>query len=273
MKTKACSLLLLLAFSALVHADTVSNLVAQGCPSPDREWQAKDYTAFKELLVKKTLPLPRLESESGRAVLHRLVDTENLSFHHNRNLPLETRFPDLMNLMDGEKSIMMLYFRAANAGEKVEKELANLLVFQLAVASAAVELTEEFIPTIPKDEKYEIRMEGFAKMKSGLTTVLDGAVTSLSERAFYSDESVAKMVRGIHDYYPRFASLLPETSKTEFRVKIRDMLAREKNPVVKRELIALIDAMKVEQGGGAPNVGQPIRSETNSTPSAAGSRR
>jgi hypothetical protein len=116
-------------------------------------------------------------------------------------------------------------------------------------------------------------MEGFAKMKSGLTTVLHGAVTSLSERAFYSDESVAKMVRGIHDYYPRFASLLPETSKTEFRVKIRDMLAREKNPVVKRELIALIDAMKVEQGGGAPNVGQPIRSETNSTPSAAGSRR
>src|SRR5258705_7669346 len=103
MKTKACSVLLLLAAAAFIHADTVSELVAKGCPSPDREWQAKDYTALKELLDKGTLRLPRLESESGRAVLQRLVDTENLSFHHNRNLPLETRFPDLLNLMDSTK--------------------------------------------------------------------------------------------------------------------------------------------------------------------------
>ena len=272
MKAKASSLLLLLALSALVHADTISELVEKGCPSPDREWQAKDYTALKELLVKSTLPLPRLESESGRAVLHRLVNTENLSFHHNRNLPLETRFPDLMNLMDGTKSIMMLYIRAANAGEKVEKELADLLVFQLAVASAAIELTEEFMPTIPKDEKYKTRMEGFAKMKSGLATILDGAITSLSERTVYSDESVARMVRGIREYYPRFASILPETAKAEFRLKVRNMLAEEKNPAVKRELISLNGTMKVEPNGAA-NGSQPVRSETNSTSSAAGSRR
>ena len=49
------------------------------------------------------------------------------------------------------------------------------------------------------------------------------------------------------------------------RLDIRD--------VARPHLIALVDAMKVEQGGAAPNGGQMIRSETNSTPSAAGSRR
>src|ERR1043165_5541783 len=114
MKIKACFSLFLLAVVAFARADTLNDWVAKGCPSPDREWQAKDYTTLKELLARGTLALPRLESEPGRAILHRLVDTENLSFHHNRNLPLGTRFPDLMNLMDGEKSIMMLYVRAAN---------------------------------------------------------------------------------------------------------------------------------------------------------------
>jgi hypothetical protein len=269
MKAKACFLLVLLGVSMCVHADNVSELIAKGCPSPDREWQGKDYTALKELLVKSTLPLPRLESESGRTVLHRLVNPENLSFHHNRNLPLESRFPDLLTLMDCTKSIMLLYVRAVNSGEKLEKELADLLVFQLAVTSTAIELTEEFIPTIPKDEKYETRMAGFAKMKSGLTTILDGAITSLSERAVYSDESIMKIARGVRDYYPRLASVLPETAKAEFRLKVRDMAAREKNSVVKRELIALEDAMKVERGS-MTNGSQPSRSETNRTPSAAG---
>jgi hypothetical protein len=173
--------------------------------------------------------------------------------------------------MDSTKSIMVLYVRAVNSGEKLEKELADLLVFQLAVTSAAIELTEEFIPTIPKDEKYETRMAGLAKMKSGLTTILDGAITSLSERSIYSDESIIKIARGVSDYYPRFASLLPETAKEEFRLKVKDMAAREKNSFVKRELIALENAMKVERGGTA-NGSQPIRSETNSTSPAAGSR-
>jgi hypothetical protein len=177
-----------------------------------------------------------------------------------------------MNVMDGAKSIMMLYVRAANAGEKVEKELADLLVFQLAVTSSAIGLIEEFIPTIPKDEKYKTRMEGFAQMKSGLATILDGAITSLSERKLYSNESVARMVRGIREYYPRFASILPQTTKAEFRLKIRNMLAEEKNPDVKRELISLDGTMKVEPNGAA-NGSEPIRSETNQTSSAAGSRR
>jgi hypothetical protein len=167
---------------------------------------------------------------------------------------------------------MALYVRAVNSGEKVEKELADLLVFQLAVTSTAIELTEEFVPTIPKDEKYETRMAGLAKMKSGLATVLDGAIISLSERSVYSDQSVVKIARGVRDYYPRFISLLPETTKAEFRLKVADMAAREKNSVVKHELIALEEAMKVERGSTATG-SQPIRSETNRTLSPAGSGR
>src|SRR6266404_5723956 len=122
MKTKVCSAFLLLAIAVVVHADTLSELIAKGCPSPDREWQAKDYTALKDLLLKPTLSLPHLDSKAGEPIFRRLTNTENLSFHHNRNLPLDVRIPDLMSLMDSTKSIMLLYFRAANAGEKVEKE-------------------------------------------------------------------------------------------------------------------------------------------------------
>ena len=147
MKAKVCSGLLLLALVALVRADAVSELVARDCPSPDREWQAKDYQTLQELLVRGTLRLPRLMSEFGRPILHRLVDTEHLSFHRNRNLRLETRFPDMMNLLDSSKGIMIRYVRTANAGEKVERGRADLRVFQLAVGGTGIELTEEFQPS------------------------------------------------------------------------------------------------------------------------------
>jgi hypothetical protein len=271
MKIKVCSVLLLLAMVALAYGETINELVAKGCPSPDREWQAKDYAALSDLLIKGTMPLPRLDSESGRLVLRRFVDTGNLSFHRNRNLPVEVRVSDLLKLVAGSKKTTMLYFRAASAGQKVEREVVDLLVFQLATSATMIELAEEYIPTIPKDAEYETRMAGAKQMKSGLTTVLDGAITSLSERTFYSDESVAKMVRGIREYYPRFSSILSDSVKTEFRLRINDMLAKERNPSVKQELGSLKDTMK-----DAPTISNallPIRSETNRTSSAAGSPR
>ncbi len=244
MKIKAYFFVLLV-FSVIppARAEAIGEWIAKGCPSPDREWQAKDYRVFNELLARGTLPLPRFDSESGRSILHRLVATQNLSFHRNRTLPPEARIPDLLSLMESARGIMMLYVRAANAGENVERESADLIVFLLAVASTAIELTQEFVPTIPKDAKYATRMAGLAKMASGFTTLLDGAFTSISERTFYSDESIGKMVRGIRAHYSQFRSILPKTAQMEFRLKVESMFAKEKNLVVRRELASLRDAM------------------------------
>jgi hypothetical protein len=272
MKTKICSLFLVLIVGISAHGDTVTDLIEKGCPSPDRQWQAKDYSAFYELLEKRTLSLPRLNDEAGRAIISRLENVENLSFHHNHNLPLEARISDLLTLMDKSKSILARYLNAANSGEKVEKEVAHMIVFELAVASTAIELVDEFTPTIRKDEKYEIRMAGLAKMKNGLTTVLDGAITSLSERTFYSDESIAKMAVGIRDYYPRFRSMLPETAKAEFRFRVASMLAKEKNSQLKQQLLLLNQTLKTEPAS-VVNHQQPSNSKTNQATSATHSAR
>jgi hypothetical protein len=246
MKTVACFVFLLLGVAAFVPADTVNDLVAKGCPSPEREWQAKDYATVKELLANATIPLPRTDSESGKVVLRRLVDAGNFAFHRNRELPLEARVKDFLSLMDSTQGIMMLYYRAANSGEKVEKEVADLMVFQLAAASTGIELIDEYLPTIPKDEKYKIRMEGFAKVKKGLTGMLDGAISSLSERTFYSDSSIEKMVQGIRAYYAGFIPILSETVRTEFRLRIEKLAAKESNASVKQQLELLETAMKVD---------------------------
>src|SRR5262249_41866360 len=153
----------------IAHGQTVAELVAKGCPSPDKLWLAKDYTAFHQLLIGGTIPLLRLNSEGAGMIFRRYVDTANLTIHTNRDFPLNQRMDDLMTLQDATKGVMLFYMRAANHGEKVEKEFAELLVFQLAVGGAACGIANEFLPTIPKDEKYEVRMAGLAKVKLGLT--------------------------------------------------------------------------------------------------------
>ena len=255
-------MILFFAAIASLYADTVSYWVAKGCPSPDREWQAKDYTAFHNVLAKGILPLPKLDSEPGRSILRHLVDTQNLSFHRNRNLSIDIRMPDLLDVSQETKKIMLLYFRAAERGEKVEEELAELLVFQLAATAAVIEVVEEFVPTIPRDEMYETRMEGLARMKQGMATVLDGALTSLSERTHYSNGSVARIARGIREYYPQFNRMLSEPTRVEFRRRIDELLAKEKNPGVKEELGLLANAMK----GASSGAGKASSLQTNSAP-------
>jgi hypothetical protein len=246
MKAKALTTLLLLALASLVHADRINDWIEKGCPSPDREWISRDYLAFTELVTNGALPLPRFDSDPGRMVLRRVVNTENLAFYHNQKLPLQMRMTDLIPMMAAVQQLVLRYANEANPGAKPpEREMAECLVFLLAGSGTVIELVNDFLPTIPKDDQYEKRMEGLATMKRGMTTALSGAITSLSERNVYSDESVVKMVQGIRECYSQFATILPDSTKEEFRYKIKAMTEMEKNPVLKAELSSLLDEMKM----------------------------
>ena len=121
----------------------------------------------------------------------------------------------------------------------------------LAVASTGIELINEFQAAIPKDQNYASRMDSLAKTKNGLITMLEGAITALSERTFYSDASIEKMVRGIREYYPAFNSALSETARSEYRARIEKLYGRESNAAVEQELMSLVTAMKVDPKAAA----------------------
>ena len=206
-------------------SDDGKAFVEAGLPAISREWMGDDYVRAAEVLAAGKVQLPHLSDAQGRLLLQRLTATENLSFCRNRTLPLEQRLDGLFKLMGGSNAISKQYMAAANKGANVHTELAQQLAFLLRVAVLGVQLVDEFQPTIPKDEKYAVRMDGLKQIYSGLTTMFAGAETSLSEKKFYSAEDLSLLLTAMAETLPIVKKAFASDYKLELRKKLESRRA------------------------------------------------
>ena len=194
-----------------------STLVEAGIPALSREWTGEDYLQVSKVLAQGRLPLPRVADETGRRFIQRLTDIENLSLFQNRTLPLQNRMPNFLSLMQAAGAISKQYLAASNQGIEVHEELALQQAFELRVAATGMELMEEFVPTIPKDEKYEVRMAGVKQAISGLTSMYVGAEMSLSETRLYTPADLTVLLKAMAETLP----VVQKAFSADYRLELR----------------------------------------------------
>jgi len=183
-------------------ASDMAQWLKAGVPAADRQWTGSDYAAVAEVLSAGKLPLPSLRDDGGRAVLERLTSTENLSFHRNPSLPLQARMEDIINVLESSNRVAKLYLAAAIHGDRspparagsepLHDEIARLIAFELHVMATAAELVDEYLPTMPRDDRYETRIAGMKRFASGVALGFVGALQSLSEKDFYSPADLSR---------------------------------------------------------------------------------
>jgi hypothetical protein len=195
--------------------------VEAGVPATDREWTGTDYKLALATLATTKLSLPHFREKDGRAVLERMTAQENFSFHRNKTLPIEARMLDHVNLVQAMSAISKLYYEAANKGQDVHKEIAAVLAFTLQAAVPGMELVDEFLPTVPRDEKYAVRLDGLKKVKSGLTGMFVGAEASLGETKFYSAQDLSLLLETMAATLPRLKTALSAEYRNELRQKLK----------------------------------------------------
>jgi hypothetical protein len=206
-------------------AADAGTLVEADLPALSREWTGDDYTRAAQILAAGTLPLPSLSDEQGRLFLKRLTATDNLAFYRNRTLPIEARVESCFKLMEGAGAILKLYGAAANKGQRLNSEITQQTVFMLHLAAVGIQLIDEFMPTVPKDEKYAIRIEGVKKTYAGLTRMFVGAEASLSEKSFYSSENLSDLLTAMAETLPRVEKAFSPDFKVELRKKLESRKA------------------------------------------------
>lgn len=195
-------------------------LITAGVPALSREWSGEEYAKAAKVIASGEVPLPMLTDETGRAFLDRLTATENFSLCRDKNLPFGTRLDNYLKLLNGANTILAQYLAAANKGGDVHAECTWMMVYLLRTAAAGTEIMEEFIPTVPKDEKYAVRMDGLKKMRSGLTTIFAGAETSLSERTFFQDQDLSQLLSAMVETLPTFKKSFARDYELELRHKL-----------------------------------------------------
>lgn len=143
--------------------------------------------------------------------------------------------------MTGVRAITMQYATAANKGTNVHTEMAMQVSFMLRVAKVGTILVDEFIPTIQKDDKYEIRLAGLKRMYSGMTTMFVGAEASLSETSFYSPDDRSLLIQTMAEVLPAIKNAFPAGYNVELRKKLGIRKAASSNEKDAANLQKMID--------------------------------
>jgi hypothetical protein len=232
----------LLAVATASAADNPDAYATANLPAMSREWHGADYQAVAAAIEKGEIALPRFSTESGATLLRKITSLDNLTLASSNTLPFESRFQEVLVLLPAANSIMMAYVKPANKGEKVNAELAAMLAFILHAASAQAILVDEYLPTIPHDDKYATRMEGLKRVGSGLTNIFLGATASLSERPFYSTDDISLLLQAMADTLPAYKNYFAP----DFRSELHGKLNTHRKAATKPNDIKNLDLMLAE---------------------------
>ena len=206
----------------------LSDYFSAGMPAQDRAWTGSDMAAAAMLLQEfaKTDPcqLPRYGSPKSGELFARIVDSSNLEPFKDSSIPLGERLPNALELMDAGNQILKIYLDAFTKHQVADSELVELLGAQLRVIVVMIALVEELMPTVDRNApNYSVRMEGLAKMKSGMAEVISGNLVTLTESHAYRITELKRLIGYQQITFPAIIPALTEDSQTSFITRLRTM--------------------------------------------------
>jgi hypothetical protein len=233
-------LLLLLAVHAPAAARAQSNRYLEaGIPAADRDWGGEDYERAARIFSEGKIALPRLADPQGAQLLRRMTSTANFSLHHNKSVPLQGRLQDYLKLYQGTNTLLRLYLAEPAIGGGPHQEIAAVVAFLLQGSALGIELMDELLPTIAKDDQYATRMAGLKQMHSGLTSVFVGVEQMLGDQRILSADDRSVILAAMESTLPR----IKEAFSPEYRIELKKKLEEDKARFDKPEDAARLSSM------------------------------
>jgi hypothetical protein len=172
--------------------------------------------------------LPRYQSERSGAVFARLTDVQNHEFFRNRSLPLDGRLQLAAAYTAAANQVYMLYLTSFLKHATGDSELVELLGAQFRMAVLLLELVDEKLPTVRKDDPaYESRMAGLEKMKGGLAMMVAGGLQILTEKDSYRTAERMRMLAYMQETVPKIVPRLPAGARAELLVRLEGSATNE----------------------------------------------
>jgi len=220
----------------------------RGVPSVDRPWSAKDYSdATGALRSLKPEALPKLGDPKSGPVFARFVSEENLKFIHDESIPLDSRFPEAIELVGEGRKLLRLYLDGELHNTHLEPDLLALTAMTITETAAMLDLSDAYIKKLnPKDPKFGVRMEGAARMMTGLAEIARGCLVTFTEKFTYSTADLRTFAEALRGPFPKVVAGLAAADREEISAKLTEVVADEKDPTLKDSLVALQTAVNAE---------------------------
>jgi hypothetical protein len=198
-----------------------------GGPPPDRTWTARDYAAADKVLRKMMEAgrgLPKYQHATTGALFARMTSSDNLAALSDDSQPLMNRLGEAVEMQGAANRTLKLYIGAVAQG--YSDEGVEVMAHQAAMWSRMLPLTDQFMATLsPSDPKYQVRMEGFAKMRRGVGLFIDGALITMTESRLYGGPALARFARHLKTSLPILVTVLPEERRPLVRKRLTELAA------------------------------------------------
>lgn len=222
--------------------------VALGLPAYDHAWMSRDLAVAAErleaLAVQHPEQLPRFASGRSGKTFARIAAPADRRFFETRSLALGVRMSEAMAFLSASNSIVKVYIGGYTAGQIAGADLIELMGSQLRSSLVVLELLDELVPTISKDDpKYQTRMAGVDKVRGGLAQVVSGAITSFSETQVYSVDDRRKLAEYCRETFPALVPRLTPASRAEVHQRLDQLVSDARSRELRPQLVALRDAV------------------------------
>lgn len=215
-------------------------------PPADRAWSAADYKRLAVLVSSGQKPLPTLADPASKPVFERMVSVKNaaLTDIRDKNKPVQQRLVALTQTGGEVRQLLTLYLKEAKKGKPHERELAKLLIYTMQVFGASIGVVDEFAGTIPKDDKYEVRMGGLRQMQGGLRQIYGGVIVSISETHLYSKASTLELIEAALDNLSTYEPILDYQDRQGALAILEGQLETVKDQDTRLALVQLRDSIR-----------------------------
>lgn len=179
---------------------------------------------FASLAQKGYRQLPVYKSERSGEMFARLTSPNNFDLFKDRTFPLDSRLPQALNYLQASNQVLKLYLAGFLKKDVRDSELVELTGSQFRLTAIMVELVDEFLPTISKDDpNYRVRMDGLDLMKRGLANVVSGGLQTLTERHSFRGSELARLLGYMRETFPVIVPRLPPGVRTETLLRLEKM--------------------------------------------------
>jgi hypothetical protein len=112
------------------------------------------------------------------------------------------------------------YATAANEGKKVNREIALLTVTHLRQTAIGLDLVTQFLPAIPRDDKYAVRMIALRQIQQGAVRQFSTDEGILGERNYYGPDDLSMILAGMSEAAPTFIEAFPADVRAEMKRRL-----------------------------------------------------
>lgn len=215
-------------------------------PAIEDAWDGTDYRAVVQRVQKDGLSLPTIADPATKPVFDRMIDSDNIPLRMglNTQLSVTIRYQKLDSALHPIHKLVVLYANETKKGKPYGAELAGLMVYEVKVSGALLELHEPLLATLAKDARYPARVADLDQMKAAARQLYSGLVQGMAETSLYSKPDILRMISGARAGLQAYQPIFTDQDRQELLQSLAKQISATTDGELKSALTELREAIQ-----------------------------